>query len=106
MEVELSTWQRLVLVGILNGVQGNVGELRKASRVLDTLEMTEEEGKSIGLLQSGNTYAWDPHENTWTVTLTKEDMSYLKGLVEKHPGWQVANREEVFALCEKLEVEA
>lgn len=103
MTLTLNTWQRIILVRIVEGMRGTVGQLRQGMRLLDALELSDEEKAQVGYQENGNAAYWDDTERRWSVTIERdEDAQLLRRLVEQFDGWPQDNAELVFDLVEQL----
>ena len=107
MKLELSTWQRLSLTQIIGEQQGPVSIVRKAGKLLDILEMTDEEKKEVGLVQDPQVgFRWNNTDRIWGLEISDGNLAaYLKEVAKGHGGWSVRNRDQVLDLFEKLEIQ-
>ena len=66
MKLHLNSWQRIALTQIIGDVEGNVSILRKAAKILDVLDLNDEEKKlinyqvhEVGTITFENTHFFD-----------------------------------------------
>ena len=106
MKVELSTWQRLMLTQLVGEQRGPVSVIRKASKLLDTLEMTNEENFEIGLVQDAQVgFTWQDNEKRWELEIPGGLVPFLQDVVKNHDAWSARFYGEVLDLFEQLEIE-
>jgi len=106
MELELTIWQRAILVQVVNGTRGDVRAFRMALRALEVLEFTEEEREEIGLVEEAGQMRWQAEAmgRTFTIALEKPELRFIRNAAEGFQGWPVAQAGEVLDLLEKLGV--
>ena len=105
MEIELTTWQRLMCVQIIGGMSGDVALMRKALPVLETLEMTPEEQELVGMVQLPNSnIQWTDTGLRWTLRFERpEHFAFFKEQIEAYRDWPAAKAGEVLDLAAKLD---
>jgi hypothetical protein len=102
MNLTLSVWQRIVLLGVLNTTQGDLRSVNKALKLIDILEFTPEELTTLNIRQDNMSVQWDKKaEKTSTIIIPDGSLStFLKAEVEKKKDWPV--NKEVLSLCSQL----
>lgn len=106
MKLNLTTWQRLMLAQIVGALEGPVARIRKASKLLDLLELPQGDREAIGLREIGaGAFRWDDTERRWEIEIPDRELAaFLRRQVEAFQHWPAAKREEVLDLCEQLEI--
>ena len=107
MEIELTVWQRVQLLGIVSGARGDLRTLRLALQALDALEFTEDERETTGLVEEAGQVrcSAEAAAATFKLTFEKPALQYLQGVVKTFQAWPVARAQEVFDLLSKLGIE-
>lgn len=107
MHLKLTTWQRLTLVGVLSDLRGPVAIIRKASKLLDILELSAEEKEEIGLHSDApGAMRWTNNDYTWNIEVKDKELArFLKGTVEQHKTWPAANAGQVLDLADQLDID-
>lgn len=112
MKLKLTTWERTTLVLVLWAPREFAGlrEYRVGSKLLDALEMNEDEQAEIEFeeLQPGS-FQWNGgKDHEWTVELPDSTVDFLRQAFAGYRGWTTLRpdqREKVFALADKLGVD-
>lgn len=107
MKLSLNTWQRIMCVQALNAQTGHISAIRKALKLLDILELNEEERAAVQLreLQAGG-YAWQDTERRFGVEIADRELAaFLKRAVGNYSNWPVEHARLVTDLFEQLEIE-
>jgi len=89
----------LQLAGWLNQQRGDLKFLRRALRVLETLELSEQEKEEVGLVQAGEMLRWRDEERRFSIKLEDEDFKLLSQALEAT--WPV--NALILAMLEHLE---
>ena len=107
MELELNTWQRLMCIQALNARTGHISMLRKALKLLDTLELSEEERAAVGYVElPDGTRRWVDTERRWPLEIVDRDLTdFLRQSVRQFAGWPVDQAAQALALFEVLGIE-
>jgi len=101
MKLNLSTWQRLQLLMVMNSVQGDLRTVNKALKLIDLFEMSKDEQEEIGLQSTPTGFTWQVTDKRWEIEVKDGNLAvFLKQKVEQKNDWP-ANR-EVIDLCEQL----
>jgi len=104
MQVELTTWERVMLKKIIGGLRGTVAIIRVAARLLDILEFTPAERKTLGLVATEQGLIhWHATERAWPMAImAPEQQTLLRTAVQQFEGWQTTDLPHVEALYTKL----
>lgn len=102
MTFELTTWQRLALVGILGRLQGDAALMYRAIQLFDVLELNQSEKDRINLREVGDGMRWDDPDHKWTIILPGGAVELLLVTVEKNRQWPANKAREVEKLFEAL----
>lgn len=99
--LELTTWERATLVIYINSAgRGNLSQIRRYFRLLDVLELSEEEKSLVGWKDDEKTGpTWEDMERTFVLTLEDADFDLLSKATDWN-GWRVDRL--TLALLEKL----
>ena len=99
--LELTTWQRLTLLQMLNEVKGDLRTVRKALKLIDVFEMTEQERIEVGLRFTPDGAAWSDPAKRWQLDVSDGDLlAFLKEQVQARHDWPASR--EVLDMCERL----
>jgi len=105
MKLNLTTWQRLQLLMLMNQVQGDLRTINKALKLIDLLEMSDEESKEIGLQSTSTGFTWRDTSKEWNIEIKDRNLvTFLKQKVELKQDWPAAFAREVLDLCEQLDI--
>ena len=106
MEIQLTLWQRAMLVQVVSGTRGDVRALRMALRALEVLEFSEEEREEVGLVEEGGQMRWpvEATGRTFTIALEKPELRFVRNAADGFQGWPVAQAREALELLGKLGV--
>jgi len=113
-KLKLDNWQRLTLLTLVGGIQGDVATMRKAMTLLDTLELNESEKEEIGLTANENgSVSWKT-EKEWEVEFKNPDaVVLLKEHVKKgfpnpqnpqEKTWTVLMAKRMMSVFDQLEL--
>lgn len=89
--LKLTTWERFVIVNNIIGPMqvGDVKTMRKAGKILDAVELKEDEKKQINFQIVGQRPAWDNDEElesqVWDIELDPDSLALLKEKVKNPP---------------------
>ena len=110
MELRLTTWDRMTLLGLCNEVPSSgLRMLRMGLKFTDVMELDEEERRAVKFVdgpQGGGSWSNEKHE--FDVVLEGDALRYYKTTlvrVLKRHKWQQSLARFVLALYEKLGVE-
>jgi hypothetical protein len=102
MKFQLTTWDRISLVRVIEQQSGDMKFVRQAGRVLDALELTAEEQHAVGMSGDGQgTVTWKDTAHVWEIELQDRDTQFVRDLAQRHAWPGVAVR-LVSALAERL----
>jgi len=105
MKLNLTTWQRLQLLMLMNSVQGDLRTINKALKLIDLLEMSEDEQEEVGLRSTTKGFTWNDPNKRWDVEVKDGNLvAFLKQRVEGKADWPAASGREVLDLCEQLNI--
>jgi hypothetical protein len=103
MNLNLTTWQRLQLLMLVNGVRGDLRTVRKALKLIDVLEMSAEERQEVGLQATPGGFTWNVQDKCWELEIGDSNLlAFLKEQVEGRKDWPAAAGKEVLNLSEQL----
>jgi len=106
MKLGLTTWHRIMLDGIIGRMEGNIGIIYTANKVLDAIRMTEDEVKAVNVRQVGQGLQWDEAGKLWEVEVPDgKPMDFLRKVIKEYDKWPVSSADQVIALMEQLEEE-
>ena len=102
MNLNLTTWQRLTLLQMMSGVQGDLRTVRKALKLIDVLELTPEEQEAIGLQAAPDgTIRWSDNGQRLELEIADGNLAtFLKEQVEAKKDWPATA--DVVDLAEQL----
>ncbi len=102
MQFNLTTWQRLTLLQMMNGMQGDLRTVRKALKLIDVLELTPEEQEAIGLQAAPDgTIRWTDNGQRFEMEIADGNLvAFLKEQVEAKRDWPAVA--DVVDLAEQL----
>lgn len=106
MKLQLTTWQRIVLFQMVADVRGPAGMMQKAIRVMEALEMTEEDESTVGLRRNEQGWpTWDDVDHRFEIEIKdREAGALVKRLVSEKQDWRGADARSVIDLAEQLGV--
>lgn len=86
--LELTTWERVQLLTCIPA-QDTVSNVRKHLRVMDILELNEDEQKLVGFTNVGQGFEWarDKADYEFELTFEDSDLEHLVKLVEGRDNW-------------------
>jgi len=91
--VSLSVFDRLTLTGVLAAQQGDLLRLRVIFRLLDALELREEEAEEIGLeSKPDGRMQWRLDAPDKEIEFSDADLAVLKEIVSAKNDWLVDRR--------------
>jgi len=101
--LNLTTWQRLTLLQMMSGVQGDLRTVRKALKAIDVLEMTAEEREAVGLTEHPTgAVTWTDAAHRFELEVDDNTAAFLRQQVEAKADWPVSA--DVIDLCTQLGV--
>ena len=103
----LNIWERVQLTQLMAQQRGNPQQYRKSIRVLDVVELTEDEQETVGYKATVTTdgrldFNWQ-HERDFELSFEDADFKTLTDAVYSFSGWPTDRR--VGALLDKLGIE-
>lgn len=106
MKLNLTTWQRLTLLQMMNGVQGDLRTVHKALKLIDLLELSPEEQEAIGLqVTPDGTIRWTDNGKRFEQEVKDGNLvAFLKEQVEARTDWPAVA--DVVDLAEQLGIGA
>jgi hypothetical protein len=69
MKINLVTWQRVTLTGILSNIEGKVQIVRKAAKLLDALELNAAEKELVGFVETAGNITWTDKEHRFEIEI-------------------------------------
>ena len=101
--IELTVWERVNLVGVARGQTAkDLDGLRQWLKILEILNLTEEEQVEIGLVQDGQSFQWEDAERLFEMEFEDADYKLLKDVVKAKSDWPVTSAENTIPLLEKF----
>ena len=77
--IVLNCWERITLTSIIGNIRGNVMSYRKASKVLDLLELSAEERSQVELRAiAPNQFTWNDRKKEWEIFFSEELFDFIK----------------------------
>jgi len=87
MKLNLTTWQRLQLLMLMNSVQGDLRTINKALKLIDLFELSEDEQEEIGLRSTPTGFTWNDPNRRWGIEVKDGNLvAFLKQRVEGKAG--------------------
>lgn len=105
MKLKVNTWQRQMLGMLCGEMKGNVSTIRQAMKLLDVLELTEEEKKKINFRTFPEGQVWDDADLAYELDIEKEGIELLCNLYSSFDQWPANQAQLVLDLGEQLGVE-
>lgn len=104
MKLKVNVWQRQALIQLVGGTKGNIATLRKASKALDVLEMTQEEIEAVGLVFRPDGFAtWKDTDIIYELEIKdKEAAGLVKRLFKTSKEWPANQALLVLDLAEQM----
>lgn len=109
-ELKLTTWERVQLLQCVP-TQGSISDIRKHLRLVEKLEMTDEEKALVSWKETrimtptgpGTTTVWGENMagHVFEINLEDADFEHIKRLMGQHKGWPV--NPLTVALYDKIE---
>lgn len=91
---------------VLNEVKGLLSEIRKALKILDKIELTEEEHKAVGMTNGvGGQISWKDQDFTKEVELSDEQADLMKVQLKGKADFSVVGAQYAVSLAEQLDPE-
>lgn len=104
MELQLTTWERLTLVRIVGSLTGDARLYHKAGKILDVVELTEQEREEIGLRQVGDRFQWKDPARLWELHVNdREAKSVIHLALRNYQAYKVEDRAMINRLWAKCE---
>lgn len=101
MTLNLTTWQRMTLLTMVNNVKGDLRTVRRALRAIDALEMSDAEREAVGLTEHPNgAVTWTDAAHRFELEVPDDVAAFLREQVEAKSDWPVSG--DVVDLCEQL----
>lgn len=107
MKLNLTTWQRIMCVQALNAQAGHISLIRKALRLLEILELSQDDRETVGLreLATGG-FSWRDTERRFELEIADRELAaFLKRAVSSYQNWPVEQARQVADLFAQLGVE-
>ena len=105
MQLNLTTWQRVMLRDVVGLTRGNVRTVRDALRALEVLDLDEAERAAVGYRDLGGGRAeWDAESDEKFVLVVPDDgaLAVMRQAARAYESWPVAMAEQVLDLMEQL----
>lgn len=85
MKLSLTTWQRINLCLILSSIEGKVSIVRKASKLLDVLELSDAEKELVGYREESGSIGWDDRTTHFDLEITDPNLfAFLSERVKEY----------------------
>ena len=87
-KINLTTWERVQLLTCVPA-QDTVSNVRKHLRIMDILELDEDEQKLVEFTNVGQGFQWarDKQDHEFELTFEDSDLEHLVKLVEGREDW-------------------
>jgi hypothetical protein len=105
MDLELTTWERIMLIVTTGSLRGPVALARQAGKLLDVLEFSPEQRAEIGLVIAPNGmigWAGQHDTRTWSVQVKNDLIPLLRNAVQGFEGWTARDLPRLDELMAKL----
>ena len=110
--LKFNVWERVWLQIRVSNMKGPAGLMRKAFKLLDVLELTDEEQEAINYRQGPQGPQWDDTDYKVEITLPADTKPILQRLVrdeikarEAKEAWSLGLMKNIEGLCETLGVD-
>ncbi len=101
MLLNLTTWQRMTLLQMANGIRGDLRTVRKALKAIDVLEMSDADREVVGLTEHpSGAVTWTDAAHRFELEVDDNTAAFLRQQVEARTDWPVSA--DVVDLCEQL----
>lgn len=110
--LDLTTWERTKMAGLIKSINMpnseirmscNIGTLHCLLRVLDVLELSEEEKNLVGWIPRPNgQFVWTNAQHTFNLTFEHADYEQLHLIMTKFEGWSPSEGHLVKPMLKKL----
>jgi len=103
--MKLTITQRLQLTFLLGQQEGNVGEIRAIAKILDKIQVPDEEADRVGFkLNADGTALWNAKlaSEPDDIALTAEEQVRLQKILEKWPRFRPSDSAWLSPLMEQL----
>lgn len=89
---------------VMNEVKGGILDINMAMKVLDHIELTEEENKKVGLeMKTPGTFTWKDEKFTKSVELSDDQVKLLVQQIKDKKDFSVFGGKYVVKLAEKID---
>lgn len=110
MIIKMNTWQRLVIFNIVGKLQGDAKLVRKAGKLLDTLELSDDEKNTIGLKENkgedGSVVStWNEESPIeWTLEFKDPDAAVLLKETMRTTSLNAVDGRKMISVFDQLEI--
>ena len=105
-KLDLTVGQIIGATLVLNEVKGGIIDINMAMKILDRIELTEEEKKTVGLeMKTPGTYSWTDEKFTKVIELSDDHVKLLVAQIKEKKDFTVFGGKYVVQLAEKIDPE-
>jgi len=92
-QLSLTTWERAQLIALVNQQSGDLTKLRRWLRVLDVVDLSEDEKEAVGWedLADGRS-KWEDGDRLWELHFEDADFALLATTAIEYPRWPVLSK--------------
>lgn len=106
MELNLTPWQRVMILNILANIQGDLRVRRKVIKLLDIFEFTTEEELEINLAATESGYAWKETDLTYSFKIGDDSLAaLLVTCLTAYEQWPVHPMDQINNLLAQVGIE-
>ena len=107
-KLELTTFERMALAQWVNQQKGDLRTIRSLIRLLDKLELSDDEERAVGFVQVDDRLMWTDQDRTFPLQLEDAEFDLLAPALEAE--WQadrliLAMLEKIAAVSRRAETE-
>jgi len=116
MKLSVNTFQRITLSNIIGAIEGNAQMIRKATRLLDALELSDDEKRQVGLeavaTSMGIQYQWKDAAHVWEIEIADDNLAALLKQRLTDYVWPIGSlstpdkRRDINALLDQFDIRA
>lgn len=106
MEFNFTLWERALLGVMIGNVRGEASRIRKATKLLDVLDFTDEEKQRFGIAVNEGMVSWTSSgQDSCPVTIEDGNLVvFLQTEAKNYTSWPASPKGSSVALMDKLGV--
>lgn len=105
MKLELSTWGRVMLISAIGQLRGNIMLVRKSMKILDTLELSDQEKEEVGFKTTPAGAFWQDAGHLFPLEFSEDDLELMKRAAKEYQEWPAGQGALVVELCKRLGID-